>query len=75
MSQGERRIAVQYAKRTAGRKVYGGGQQYIPIKVNLGGVMPIIFAMSIMAFPSTIAGFLKSKLTPVAKHIKETDIT
>jgi preprotein translocase subunit SecY len=54
MSQGERRIAVQYAKRTAGRKVYGGQSQHIPIKVNLAGVLPIIFAMSIMNFPEII---------------------
>ncbi len=54
MSQGERRIAVQYAKRTAGRKVYGGQSQAIPIKVNLAGVLPIIFAMSIMNFPEIV---------------------
>jgi len=54
MAQGERRIAVQYAKRTAGRKVYGGQSQHIPIKVNLAGVLPIIFAMSIMNFPEII---------------------
>ncbi|WP_069998825.1 preprotein translocase subunit SecY [Cellulosilyticum sp. I15G10I2] len=54
MAQGERRIAVQYAKRTAGRKVYGGQSQHIPIKVNLAGVLPIIFAMSIMNFPEIV---------------------
>jgi preprotein translocase subunit SecY len=54
MAQAERRIAVQYAKRTAGRKVYGGQSQHIPIKVNLAGVLPIIFAMSIMNFPEII---------------------
>ena len=54
MAQGERRIAVQYAKRTAGRKVYGGQSQHIPIKVNLAGVLPIIFSMSIMNFPEII---------------------
>ena len=63
MSQGERRVAVQYAKRTAGRKVYGGQQQYIPLKVNLGGVMPIIFAMSIMSFPSIIINFTGATLS------------
>lgn len=63
MSQGERRIAVQYAKRTAGRKVYGGSQQYIPVKVNLGGVMPIIFAMSIMSFPQIIINFTGAQLS------------
>ena len=54
MSQGERRIAVQYAKRTAGRKVYGGQSQHIPIKVNLAGVLPVIFAVSLMQFPALI---------------------
>ena len=63
MAQGERRVAVQYAKRTAGRKVYGGQQQYIPLKVNLGGVMPIIFAMSIMSFPSIIVQFTGAQLS------------
>lgn len=50
----ERRIPVQYAKRVVGRKMYGGQSTNIPIKVVMGGVMPIIFASSIMAFPSTI---------------------
>lgn len=58
MAQGERRIAVQYAKRTAGRKVYGGQSQYIPIKVNLAGVLPVIFAMSLIQFPEIITGLL-----------------
>jgi preprotein translocase subunit SecY len=57
VQQAERRIPVQYAKRVVGRKVYGGQSTHIPIKVNLAGVIPIIFAMSIMAFPSTIVGF------------------
>lgn len=57
MNQAERRIPVQYAKRVVGRKMYGGQSTHIPIKVSLAGVIPIIFAMSIMAFPSTIAQF------------------
>jgi len=57
VNQAERRIPVQYAKRVVGRKVYGGQSTHIPIKVNLAGVIPIIFAMSILAFPSTIIGF------------------
>jgi preprotein translocase subunit SecY len=57
MTQGERRLSVQYAKRVVGRKMYGGQSTHIPIKVNSAGVIPIIFAMSIMAFPSTIAQF------------------
>jgi preprotein translocase subunit SecY len=57
VQEAERRIPVQYAKRVVGRKVYGGQNTHLPIKVNLAGVIPIIFAMSIMAFPSTIISF------------------
>ena len=54
INDAERRIPVQYAKRMVGRKMYGGQSTHIPIKVSMSGVMPIIFAMSIMAFPSTL---------------------
>jgi preprotein translocase subunit SecY len=57
VTQGTRRIQVQYAKRVVGRKVYGGVTQYIPLRVNTAGVMPIIFAQSIMFIPSTILTF------------------
>lgn len=57
MTQGERRIPVQYAKRIVGRKVFGGQSTYIPLKVNQAGVMPIIFAVSVLLFPATIAQF------------------
>ena len=57
VTQGTRRIPVQYAKRVVGRKVYGGVTQYIPLRVNTAGVMPIIFAQSIMFIPSTILTF------------------
>jgi len=57
VNQAERRIPVQYAKRVVGRKVYGGQSTHLPIKVNWAGVIPIIFAMSIMMLPSTIVGF------------------
>ena len=55
--QGTRRIPVQYAKRIVGNKQYGGVRQYLPLKVNAAGVMPIIFAQAIMFIPVTIAGF------------------
>lgn len=55
INEAERRIPVQYAKRVVGRKMYGGQSTFIPIKVAMAGVIPIIFAMSIMTFPSTIA--------------------
>jgi preprotein translocase subunit SecY len=54
VTQAQRRISVQYAKRVVGRKVYGGQTQYMPLKVNYAGVMPIIFAQAILLFPSTI---------------------
>ena len=57
MTQGTRRIPVQYAKRVVGRKVFGGTTQYLPLRVNAAGVMPIIFAQSIMFVPGTIAQF------------------
>ena len=54
ISNAERRLPVQYAKRVVGRKMYGGQSTHIPIKVNMGGVMPIIFAQSIAMIPATI---------------------
>lgn len=57
VTMGARRIPVQYAKRQVGRKVYGGTTQYIPLRVNTAGVMPIIFAQSLMFIPNTIASF------------------
>lgn len=57
VTQGTRRIPVQYAKRVVGRKVYGGVTQYIPLRVNTAGVMPIIFAQSIVFIPSTLLSF------------------
>jgi preprotein translocase subunit SecY len=57
VTEGTRRIPVQYAKRVIGRKVYGGVTQYIPLKVNTAGVMPIIFAQSIMFIPNTVLSF------------------
>ena len=56
ITQGQRRIPVQYARRVVGRKVYGGQASYIPIRVNHSGVMPIIFAQSIILFPATLFG-------------------
>jgi preprotein translocase subunit SecY len=57
VTQGARRIPVQYAKRQVGNKVFGGTTQYIPLRVNTAGVMPIIFAQSLMFIPNTIATF------------------
>ncbi|MDE5655525.1 MAG: preprotein translocase subunit SecY, partial [Muribaculaceae bacterium] len=58
--QGTRKVPVQYAKRIVGNRQYGGARQYIPLKVNAAGVMPIIFAQAIMFIPMTLAGFRQS---------------
>lgn len=74
VTQGTRRIPVQYAKRVIGRKVYGGVTQYIPMRVNTAGVMPIIFAQSIMFIPSTILTFFPESefMASVAKYFDHT---
>ncbi|PCJ84174.1 MAG: preprotein translocase subunit SecY [Flavobacteriales bacterium] len=65
--QGTRRVPVQYAKRIVGNKQYGGVRQYIPLKVNAAGVMPIIFAQALMFIPVTLAGFADSdQMTGIA---------
>ncbi|MDH4038627.1 MAG: preprotein translocase subunit SecY [Candidatus Krumholzibacteria bacterium] len=60
VTQGQRRIPVQYAKRVVGRKVYGGQASFIPLSVNIAGVIPIIFAQSLIMFPGTIAAFFQN---------------
>ena len=62
MDNAERRIPVQYAKRVVGRKMYGGQNTHMPIKVNMSGVMPVIFASSILSLPPTIQMFLGNRL-------------
>jgi preprotein translocase subunit SecY len=59
MTLGQRRIPVQYAKRVVGRRVYGGQTTHIPLRVNTAGVIPVIFAASIIAFPATLSQFIK----------------
>lgn len=61
ITQGQRKIPVQYAKRVIGRKIYGGQSTYIPLRVNMAGVIPIIFAQSLILFPATIAGVIPSQ--------------
>ncbi len=58
ITQGQRRIPIQQAKQTRGRRVYGGQRQYLPLRVNHGGVMPIIFASSLLIFPGIVLGWL-----------------
>src|SRR5436309_7718085 len=68
ITQGVRKITVQYAKRVVGRKMYGGQTQYMPLKLNYAGVMPIIFAWALLLFPTTIVGF-EFKNSPTAAKI------
>jgi len=60
MERGHRRIPVQYAKRVVGRRVYGGQSSHLPLKINTSGVIPPIFASSVLVFPATIAGFAEN---------------
>jgi preprotein translocase subunit SecY len=68
ITQGVRKITIQYAKRVVGRKMYGGQTQHMPLKVNYAGVMPIIFAWALLIFPSTIIGFA-FKNSPTAARV------
>ncbi|MEM9790785.1 MAG: preprotein translocase subunit SecY [Planctomycetota bacterium] len=65
ITQGQRRIPIQQAKHTRGRKVYGGQKAYLPLRVNHGGVMPIIFASSLMIFPSVLFGWLSGNFPTI----------
>ncbi len=75
VERGHRRVTVQYAKRVVGRRMYGGSSTHIPLKVNTGGVIPVIFASSILAFPATLSplvteggrfGWLRSPIEQIA---------
>ena len=70
MSDAERRIPIQYAKRVVGRKMYGGQNTNLPLKVNMSGVMPIIFANSIVAIPATITTFIGKKDSWLVKFVE-----
>ena len=69
VQEGERRIRVQYGKRVRGMKVYGGGSTYIPLKINTAGMIPLIFAQSILAFPAVIAQFFLNSTNPTVRSI------
>ena len=66
VQEGQRRIPVQYAKRVIGRRMTEGGQTYLPLRVNMAGVIPVIFAASIMAFPPTVGQLVKTHWGTVA---------
>jgi preprotein translocase subunit SecY len=69
VERGQRRIPVQYAKRVVGRRMYGGQSTHLPLKVNTAGVIPPIFASSIIMFPATIANFLNVKEFPWLQYV------
>lgn len=69
MTHAERRIPVQYAKRVVGNKMYGGQNTHIPIKVNMSGVMPVIFASSILMLPTMVLSFMSNTTTSFAKFL------
>jgi preprotein translocase subunit SecY len=71
VESGQRRIPVQFAKRVVGRRMYGGQSTYIPLKVNQSGVIPVIFASSILSFPALIASALGDNFTSVQEWIND----
>lgn len=73
INQGERKIPVQYAKRVVGRKMYGGQSTHIPVKVNMSGVMPVIFASAITSLPNTLALFFGKNLPTWYRNIFTVD--
>jgi preprotein translocase subunit SecY len=74
VQEGQRRIPIQYAKRMVGRRMTTGGTTYMPLRVNMAGVIPIIFAAAIMAFPPTVAQFFPSTQSFINEHFTPTDI-
>jgi len=72
VQEGERRIPVQYAKRVRGRKVYGGQSTYVPLRVNAAGMIPIIFAQSLMILPATLASYFVGSSTPWVASLAST---
>ena len=74
VQEGQRRIPIQYAKRMVGRRMTSGGTTYMPLRVNMAGVIPIIFAAAIMAFPPTIAQFFPGTQGFINEHFTPSDI-
>jgi preprotein translocase subunit SecY len=73
IQEGQRRIPIQYAKRMVGRRMTSGGSTYLPLRVNMAGVIPIIFAAALMAFPPTIGQYFPETQSFVNKHFSYTD--
>jgi preprotein translocase subunit SecY len=75
VQEGQRRIPIQYAKRMVGRRMTSGGSTYMPLRVNMAGVIPIIFAAAIMAFPPTVAQFFPTTQGFINEHFLPTDLS
>ena len=75
IQEGQRRIPIQYAKRQVGRRMTAGGSTYLPLRVNMAGVIPIIFAAAVMAFPPTIGQFFPQTQPWINRNFTQTDWT
>ena len=75
IQEGQRRIPIQYASRVRGRRMYSGGQTFLPLRVNQAGVIPIIFAVSILLFPHQLATYFSTSNIPIVKGIAEFIVT
>src|SRR5919204_464532 len=74
IQEGQRRIPIQYAKRMVGRRQTAGGSTYMPLRVNMAGVIPVIFAAAIMAFPPTIAQFFPTTQSWINAHFQYSSV-
>jgi preprotein translocase subunit SecY len=75
MQEGQRRIPIQYAKQRSGQRMGGGGTTYMPLRVNMAGVIPVIFAAAVMAFPPTIGQFFPATQGPINRHFSPNSYT
>jgi preprotein translocase subunit SecY len=75
IQEGQRRIPIQYAKRMVGRRQIGGGSTYMPLRVNMAGVIPIIFAAAVLALPQTVGSFSPNAQTFINKHFAYSSLT
>src|ERR671937_111896 len=75
IQEGQRRIPIQYAKRMVGRRMTSGGSTYMPLRVNMAGVIPIIFAAAVMAFPPTIGQYVQGTQGFVNRHFQTSSLT
>src|SRR4051794_9419924 len=75
MQEGQRRIPIQYAKQRVGARMGGGGTTYMPLRVNMAGVIPVIFAAAVMAFPPTIGQFFPATPGPINRHFQPSSYT